>query len=125
MISNVEHIFMCLLAPVYLLLKNVYSGLVPIFNRVFNIELYELFMHFGYSLLISHIVCIFSHSIVVFFRFVDGLLAVKRLTPLSSLWYRFAICPHNCVRKSEWLLCTLWKELGHREVVVVQSLSHV
>ena len=82
-------------------------------------------MYFGYSLLISHIICIFSHSTVVFFHFVDGLLAVKRLTPLSSLWCRFAICPHNCVRRSEWLACALWKELGHREVVAVQSLSRV
>ena len=49
MISNVEHFFMCLLASVYLLLKNVYSGLLSIFNRFFfYIELYELFMYFGY-----------------------------------------------------------------------------
>ena len=50
-ISDVEHLFMCLLA-ICLLWKNIYSGLMPIFKLdclgVFCIELYELFIYFVY-----------------------------------------------------------------------------
>ena len=117
---------MCLLASVYLLLKNVYSGLLPIFNRVFfYIELYELYVFWILTPYQSSFASIFSHSVGCLFHFVAGFLAVKRLTPLSFLWDSLAMCPPNCVRKSEWLVCTLWKELGHRQVIVVQSLSHV
>jgi len=50
MISKVEHLFMSLLAIcISSLEKKVYSGLLPIFNRViFYIEFYELFIYFGY-----------------------------------------------------------------------------
>ena len=49
-ISDVEHLFMCLLAIFCLLWRNVYSGLLPIFwlGCLFAIELYELFVYFGY-----------------------------------------------------------------------------
>ena len=50
MSSDVEHTFMCLLASVYLLWRNVYLGLLPILDRVvgfFDIELQELLLYFG------------------------------------------------------------------------------
>ena len=48
MSSDVEHTFMCLLASVYLLWRNVYLGLLPILDRVvgfFDIELQELLLY--------------------------------------------------------------------------------
>ena len=44
-------IFSCACWPSACLWKNAYSGLLPIFNQVvcfFDIELYELFIYFGY-----------------------------------------------------------------------------
>ena len=70
---------MCLLASVYLLLKNVYSGLLPIFNRVFfYIELYELYVFWILTPYHSSFASIFSHSVGCLFHFVAGFLAVKK-----------------------------------------------
>ena len=52
-ISDVEHLFMCLFPSVCLLLRNVYLGLPPIFwlgfvfVLFFGIELHDLFVYFG------------------------------------------------------------------------------
>ena len=50
-ISDVEHLFMCLLTTVCLLWRNVYLGLPPIFGLrclfFFDIEMHELFVYFG------------------------------------------------------------------------------
>ena len=52
MVSDVEHCFMCLLAIVCLLWKNVSIQVLCAFlNQVvcfFNVELYEFFVYFGY-----------------------------------------------------------------------------
>jgi len=49
-ISNVEHLFMYRWPSVCLLWRNVYLGLLLIFNLIgfFDNELFELFIHFGY-----------------------------------------------------------------------------
>ena len=51
MVSDVEHLFMCLLATLCLLWKNVYSGFLSIFKLgicFFDVELYELFTNVVY-----------------------------------------------------------------------------
>ena len=45
-ISNAEHFFMCLWPYACLIWKNVYSGLLPIFQFFVVVELYELFVYF-------------------------------------------------------------------------------
>ena len=51
LMSNTEYLFICLWPSVSLFLKNVYSGLlifkIGLFG-FFDIELYELFIYFGY-----------------------------------------------------------------------------
>lgn len=50
MISNIEHLFLCLLPSACLLWKNVYSG--PLFYNwivcFFDVELFKFFIYFGY-----------------------------------------------------------------------------
>ena len=44
----------------FLLRKNGYLGLLPIFNQVvffFDIELYELFVYFEYQPIVSLVIC--------------------------------------------------------------------
>ena len=62
-ISNVEYLFMCLLAYLCLLWRNVYLDLPPIcgLGCFIDIELYELFIYFG-DLDGCFIWNIFSHS---------------------------------------------------------------
>ena len=49
-ISDVEHLFMCLLAIYVPFFKNVYSDPLPIFNWIvwLFVVLYELLIYFGY-----------------------------------------------------------------------------
>ena len=81
---------MCLLASVYLLLKNVYSGLLSIFNRVFLYwvirAVYVFWILTPYQ---SSFESIFSHSIGYLFHFVAGFLAVKRADTFKFLVGQF------------------------------------
>ena len=61
MISDAERLFMCLLAIcISCLEKRLLSSCAHFFNWVvclFYVELYELFIYFGYRPLIGHIIC--------------------------------------------------------------------
>ena len=76
MISDVEHLFMYLLALCVSSLENVCTGPLPIFQFFFgDVELNVFFVQFGYCLLIGDNICeylrLFSR---LSFHFVDSFL---------------------------------------------------
>ena len=71
-ISDIEHLIMCLLAICMSLWRNVYLGLLPFFNWFvwfFVLELYELFYVLELKpFLVESLAAIFSHSLGCPFR---------------------------------------------------------
>ena len=87
-ISDVEHLLMCLWSSVCLLWTEVCLGLLPFFWWVvyfFDIELHELFVSFGHWSLVGLIICkYFSHFVdCLIFLMVSS--AVQKL--FSFIWY--------------------------------------
>ena len=88
-ISDVEHLLMCLWSSMCLLWTEVCLGLLPFFwwvVYVFEIELHELFVSFGDWSLVGLIICkCFSHFVdwLIIFLMVSS--AVQKL--FSFIWY--------------------------------------
>ena len=86
MVRDVEHPFMCLLS-VCLLLKNVYSGLLPIFNWVVCFFWYWVVGAVYIFWILSpcwsyHLQIFFSHSVGYLFVFLMVSFAVQKLLSL-------------------------------------------
>ena len=89
-------IFSCACWPsVWLFWKNVYSGPLPIFltEFLFDIQLYEFFIYFGYEPLITHIICKYLLPLSRLpFHLIDGFLCCAKASG-SRTWAPFEFLP--------------------------------
>ena len=92
MINYVKHFFTFLLAICLSCLKKISSELLPIFYSIwfFDVELFELFLHFGY-LGIGHIIYKYSFPFSRLSSFCRWFpLLCKNLNFIMSYWFIFA-----------------------------------
>ena len=93
LISDIEHFAYACRPSMCLLWRNVYLGLLTIFQLgwFFVVELHELFTYFGDRLLsVASLAKIFSHSVGCLFVFLMFSFAVRKL--LSSIRSHWFIC---------------------------------
>ena len=103
-ISDVEHLFMCLLAIRMSSLEKFYiSVFCPFFDWVvcfFDTELYELFVNFGNKSLVSGIFCkCFLSFCRLSFHFVHGFLCCSKAFKFNQVpFVYFCFCFYYCRR---------------------------
>ena len=117
--------------------KNVYSSLCPFFNWVvfsFDIELYELFIYFGYQPFISHIISKYFlpfsrlsfHLVTVFFA-MQKLLRLIRSHLFIFVFVSFALGDSSkkyCYDLSQRVFCLFFSRSFMVSGLIFRSLTH-
>lgn len=95
--NEIEHIFICLLLFGYSPLWADYANVLPIFS----IELYDVFLLFGYKSFVIDVINMFSHSVTCLFTFLMLLFNNKqfqilRKTKISVLSFMMKVFSVLC-----------------------------
>ena len=122
-ISDVEHVFICLLATVFFLLRSVQLGLL-FFNWVVFVgggELYELFVYFGNQALVGCTVCrYFLPFQVAFSSFKNGFVSCAiacEFDQVPCFFLFLVLLPWETDLRKHWCdvcqrMFSLWSLLG-------------